>query len=85
MLFDLEKKILEPLSSATKPKVQSLIKGTREILTYSQLQEQELQVVQARRMEEIQRKVQKRKVVVRIGGLTARDGQIKLAEKARKE
>ena len=42
-------------------------------------------MVQARRMEEIQRKVQKRKVVVRIGGLTARDGQIKLAEKARKE
>ena len=85
MLYDLEKKILEPLSSATKPKVQSLIKGTKEILTYAQLQEQELQVVQARRMEEIERKVNKRKVVVRIGGLTARDAQIKLAEKVRKE
>ena len=85
MLLDLEKKILEPLSSATKPKVRSLIKGTKEILTYAQLQEQELQVIQARRMEEIERKINKRKVVVRIGGLTIRDAQIKLAEKARKE
>jgi hypothetical protein len=68
MLFELKNKILEPLSSATNPKVQSLIKGTKEILTYSQLQKQELRVVQARRMEEVQRKVTKRKVVQKYRG-----------------
>ena len=35
MFIKLENKILEPLSSAIKPKVQSLIRGIREILTYS--------------------------------------------------
>ena len=85
ILFELEHKILEPLSSATKPRVQSLIKGTKEIFTYSQLQEQELKVVQARRTKEVQRKVNKRKVVQKYGGLTIRDTEAKLAEKARKE
>jgi hypothetical protein len=85
MIFELENKILEPLSSATKPKVQSLLKGTKEILTYSQLQEQELRVVQARRMEEMQRKVSKRKVAQKHGGLSLRYAEVKLAEKARKE
>jgi hypothetical protein len=66
MFSEFENKILEPLSSATKPKVQALIKGTKEILTYSQLQEQELQVVQARRVEELQRKVNKRKVIQKV-------------------
>jgi hypothetical protein len=85
MIFELENKILEPLSSATKPKVQSLLKGTKEILTYSQLQEQELTIVQARRTEEMQRKVSKRKVVQKHGGLSLRYAEAKLAEKARKE
>ena len=35
MFIELENKILELLSSTTKPKVQSLIKGIKEILTYS--------------------------------------------------
>ena len=85
ILFELENKILDPLSSATKPKVQSLIKGTKEILTYSQLQEQELRVVQARRIEEMERKVTKRKVIQKYGGLSLRDAEVKIAEKARKE
>jgi hypothetical protein len=85
ILLELEDKIIEPLSSATKPKVQSLIRGTKEVLTYSQLQEKDLQVIQARRTEEMQRKVNKRKVVQKHGGLTLRDAEVKIAEKERKE
>jgi hypothetical protein len=85
MIFELENKILEPLTSATKPKVQSLLKGTKEILTYTQLQEQELTIVQARRTEEMQRMVSKRKVAQKHGGLSLRYAEVKLSEKARKE
>ena len=52
---------------------------------YSQLQEQELQVIQARRTEEMQRKVNKRKVIQKYGGLSLRDAEVKIAEKERKE
>jgi hypothetical protein len=45
MLTKLKDKILEPLSSATKPKVKRLIKGTKVVFSYSQLQESELQVM----------------------------------------
>jgi hypothetical protein len=85
MLVGLENKILEPLSSATKPKVESLIKGTKVVFSYSQLQESKLQVMQERRTEEVQRKVNRRKVIQKYGGLTARAAQVLLAKKARKE
>jgi hypothetical protein len=81
---ELEDKIVEPLSSATKPKVLSLIKGTKEILSHAQLQARELGLLQAHRTEEIERKMNKRKVVQKLGGLTIRDAYRQIAIKANK-
>jgi hypothetical protein len=42
-------------------------------------------VIQASRIEEVQRKVNKRKVVQKYRGLTIRDAEAKIAKKAKKE
>jgi hypothetical protein len=55
------------------------------VLTHAQLQEQELQIHKQRRVEELERKVTKRKVLQKFGGLTARDAQLKLNAIEKKE
>lgn len=80
-----EAKFTEQCSSPSRPKWQTFVQGTKEVLTCSQLHENELRIHQERRIEEQVRKVTRRKVVQKFGGLTARDAQQKIDEKKRKE
>ena len=68
-----ETKFAQLCSSPSHPKWQTFVEGTKEVLVHSQLQEYELHIHQERRVEEQVRKVTKRKMVQKLGGLTARD------------
>jgi hypothetical protein len=72
------KKFVENLSSPSKPKGMKLMKGTKQCLIHAQLHEQELTIVQAKRVEDLERKVTKRKVLQKSGGLTTDDAQRKI-------
>src|SRR5271165_2054039 len=73
-----EKKFIENLSSPSKPEGLKILKGTKQCLVDAQLQKQELAIVQSRRIEDLEKKVTKRKVIQKSGGLTAKDAQQKI-------
>jgi hypothetical protein len=66
-----EKKFTENLSSPSRLEGLKIMKGTKQCLIDAQLQQQELAIVQSRRIEDLERKVTKR-------GLTANDAQRKI-------
>jgi hypothetical protein len=72
-------------SSPSRPDWHSFVKGTKQVLVRSELQEHELRIHQERRIEELESKVTSRKVLQKFGGLTARDAQRKLDERRQKE
>ena len=80
-----EIKFTEQCSSPSCPKWQAFVQGTKEVLTRSQLQENELRIHQKRRIEDQVRKITSRKRVQKFGGLTAKDAQCILDERKRKE
>jgi hypothetical protein len=74
------------ISSPSRPEWHSFCKGTRQILTHSQLQESELLVHRKRRQEDLERKVNKRRVVHRHEGpITGREVAARIADIWRKE
>jgi hypothetical protein len=68
-----EQKLTAQCSSPSRPELESFIKGTKQVLSRSQLQEAELRIHQERRQEEQERKVTRRKVLQKFGGLTGKD------------
>ena len=80
-----EAKFTEQCSSPSRPKWQTFVQGTKEVLTRSQLHENELRLHQERRVEDQVRKVTRRKVVQKFRGLTAKDAQRIINDKKRKE
>src|SRR5947207_13170890 len=80
-----ETKFAQECSSSSRPKWEAFVEGTKEVLIRPPLQEYELRIHQERRVEEQVRKVTKRKVDQKFGGLTARDAQRRLDEKRRKD
>jgi hypothetical protein len=62
-----------------------LMKGTKQCLIRAQLHEQELTIVQAKRVEDLERKVTKWKVLQKSGGLTTNDAQRKIDALKQKE
>jgi len=81
-----EEKVEELISSPSRPEWHSFCKGTRQVLTHSQLQESELLVHQKRRQEDLERKVNKRRVVHRNDGpITGREVAARIADIKRKE
>ena len=55
-----------------------IIKGIKQCLVRAQLHEQELIIVQTRRIEDLERKVTKWRVLQKSGGLTTNDAQRKI-------
>jgi hypothetical protein len=80
-----EAKFSANCSSPSRPEWHSFVKGTKLVLTQSQLQEHELHIHQERRIEDQERKVTRRKVLQKFGRLTKRDAQEKLDAIKRKE
>ena len=81
-----EDKLEALISSPSRPEWHSFCKGTRQVLTYSQLQETELRVHQKRRQEDLERKVNKRRVVHRREGpITGREVAERIADIRREE
>ena len=81
-----ENKLETLMSSPSRPEWHSFCKGTRQVLTQSQLQESELRVHQKRRQEDLERKVNKRRVVHRDDGpITGREVARRIADIRRKE
>jgi hypothetical protein len=76
----------EHCSSPSRPESESLIKGIKIQLTKAELAKQELALIKQRRMEEQETKLGKLKVLKKFGagGLTSRDAQRLLEERARK-
>jgi hypothetical protein len=80
-----EAKFTTVCSSPSRPKWESFIKGTKTVLTRSELQSSELRILQERRKEELEKKAMSRKVLRKFRGLTAKDAQQKIDAIAQKE
>jgi hypothetical protein len=74
---------VEKASSPSRDSVKHFFTGAKAILTEAQLKEQQLILFQKRRIEDLERKVVKRRVLAKVGGLTAEEGNRKLADLAR--
>lgn len=84
-LAELEAKLVDNASSPSRPIVERFVRGTKEVLAYASLQSQEVELLKKRRIEEQERRTQKRKVVQKFGGLTGRDAQRIIDEQKQKE
>jgi fructose-specific phosphotransferase system component IIB len=72
-------------SSPSRPNWHSFVKGTKQVLTQSELQSSELCIHQEKRREEQEKKLISQRVVQKMGGLTARDAQQILDGREQKE
>jgi hypothetical protein len=77
-LAEYKEYLINYASSPFKPKLQSFVQGAKQVLVQAQLIEHELAIVQTKRVEDLERKVTKRKVLQKSGGLTADDAQRKI-------
>jgi hypothetical protein len=77
-LAEYEEYLINYASSPFKLKLQSFVEGAKQVLVRAQLTEHELAIVQTKRVEDLERKVTKQKVLQKSGGLTADDAQRKI-------
>ena len=72
-------------SSPSRPKWESFIQGSLQVLTQSQLQEQELRIHQNKRISELERKVTKRQRICKYGPITGKEALEQQEKKDQKE
>src|SRR5438034_5498404 len=75
-------------SSPSRPEWDSFVQGSLQVLIQSQLQEQELQIHQNKRISELEQKVSKHQCICKYGSITDREAmqrQEKKNQKAKKE
>ena len=72
-------------SSPSRPEWDSFVKGSLEVLTQTQLQEQELRIHQNKRILELEQKITKRQRVCKYGPITGREAFEKEQKKIEKE
>ena len=71
-------------SSPSRPEWDSFIQGSLQVLTQSQLQEQELRIHQNKRISELEQKISKCQHICKYGSITGREG-LEIQEKKKQE
>jgi len=72
-------------SSPSRPEWDSFVQGSLQVLVQSQLQEQELQIYQDKRVENLERTISKSQHLQKYGPLTGEDALWKQEKKKEKE
>ena len=72
-------------SSPSRPEWDSFIQGSLQVLTQTQLQEQELRIHQNKRISELEQKITKRQHIGKYGPVTGREALEKQEKKIQKE
>ncbi len=72
-------------SSSFQPEWDSFVQGSLQVLTQSQLQEQELQIHQNKRISELEQKVSKHQHICKYESITGREALEKQEKKIQKE
>ena len=72
-------------SSPSRPEWDSFVQGSLQVLTESQLQEQELRIHQNKRISELEQKASKRQRICKYGPITGREGLERQEKRKQKE